>query len=43
MEKLNGGGGPEWLSTHPSNKRRIKDLSDMMPAVMPLYERNKAG
>ena len=29
---------PEFLSTHPSNQNRIKELSALMPRVMPLYE-----
>ena len=29
---------PEFLSTHPSNENRIKDLSALIPKVMPLYE-----
>jgi predicted Zn-dependent protease len=37
MGKL-GGGGPEFLSTHPSSGSRIKDLQTNVPRVMPLYE-----
>ncbi len=29
---------PEFLSTHPSNQNRIKELTALMPKVMPLYE-----
>lgn len=32
---------PEFLSTHPSNENRIKELSAIMPRVMPLYEAAK--
>jgi predicted Zn-dependent protease len=37
MGKL-GGGGPEFLSTHPSSGSRIKDLQTNVPRVMPLYK-----
>jgi predicted Zn-dependent protease len=30
---------PAFLSTHPSNERRIADLQQWMPTVMPLYEK----
>ena len=32
---------PEFLSTHPSNENRIKELSALMPRVIPLYEAAK--
>ena len=32
---------PEFLSTHPSNESRIKDLSKHAKKVNPLYEANK--
>jgi predicted Zn-dependent protease len=32
---------PEFLSTHPSNENRIKELSALMPKVLPLYEASK--
>ena len=32
---------PEFLSTHPSNENRIKELSALLPRVMPLYEAAK--
>ena len=32
---------PEFLSTHPSNENRIKELSALIPKVMPLYEAAK--
>jgi predicted Zn-dependent protease len=33
------GGGPEFLSTHPSPESRIADLRDYSARVMPLYEK----
>ncbi|MFH1495860.1 MAG: M48 family metallopeptidase [Pseudomonadota bacterium] len=36
-----GGGGPEWLSTHPSHETRIAELSRMAPQVEPLYREAK--
>lgn len=37
MSKL-GGGGPEFLSTHPSGESRIQDLKSNIPRVLPLYQ-----
>jgi predicted Zn-dependent protease len=33
-----GKGPPEFLSTHPSGETRIEQLSELMPAVEPLYQ-----
>jgi predicted Zn-dependent protease len=38
MAKADGGGGVEFLSTHPSPENRIKDLEVYAQKVMPLYE-----
>ncbi len=39
MEKEGKGGAmPAFLSTHPSHERRIADLQQWMPRVLPLYE-----
>lgn len=38
MAKLSQGGGPEFLSTHPSHDTRIKDLTVYAKQVMPLYQ-----
>jgi len=40
MGKLSGG-GPEFLSTHPSSESRIRDLQDSVPKVMGLYQQAK--
>lgn len=33
----NGAGGPEWLSTHPSDARRASDLRENLPKARLLY------
>jgi predicted Zn-dependent protease len=33
-----GGGTPKFLSTHPSNKDRVKDIEKKLPRVLPLYQ-----
>ena len=38
MQKLSGGGPPQWLSTHPSGETRIRDLTDYSARVMPLFD-----
>ncbi|HVY62709.1 MAG TPA: M48 family metallopeptidase, partial [Planctomycetota bacterium] len=36
----NGGDKPpEWLSTHPSDETRVKDLEALMPEAMAYYEK----
>ncbi len=42
MGKVSGGGGPGFLSTHPSNESRIKDLEGYAVRVQPLYEQARA-
>ncbi len=39
MQAKGGGGGPEWLSTHPSSGNRIQALERAIPSVMPEYRR----
>lgn len=44
MGKASGGGAPpQWLSTHPSNDARIRDLQDYAQRVQPLYEKSRKG
>ncbi|MFP4251100.1 MAG: M48 family metallopeptidase [Guyparkeria sp.] len=43
MQAQGGGGGPEWLSTHPSSGNRIQALERAIPAVMPEYRRATGG
>jgi predicted Zn-dependent protease len=38
MGKLGGGKPPQWMSTHPSDQTRIRDLQDYSERVAPLYE-----
>jgi predicted Zn-dependent protease len=37
-EKLSGGKPPEWLSTHPSDQSRTRDLQNYSERVAPLYD-----
>ncbi|MFN0207625.1 MAG: M48 family metallopeptidase [Planctomycetota bacterium] len=41
MSKLGGGGSPEFLSTHPSNETRIKELTALIPMAMQYYKPQK--
>jgi predicted Zn-dependent protease len=38
MNEAARGGPPQFLSTHPSNANRIRELEAKMPVVMPLFE-----
>jgi Zn-dependent protease with chaperone function len=38
-----GGGGPGFLSTHPSGPNRIRELQDNVPKVQALYEQARRG
>ncbi len=41
MAAMSGGGAPpEWLSTHPSNENRIKDLKRDIPKAMKYYKKD---
>ena len=42
MGKLGGGKPPEWLSTHPSDQTRTRDVQGYAERVMPLYEASRA-
>ena len=41
MGSVNRGAPPQWLSTHPAGKNRIKEIERHLPEVMPLYEAAK--
>ncbi len=43
MGRASKGAPPEFLSTHPSNERRIQDIRLHLPEVIPLYERAQAS
>ena len=38
MERVAGGGVPQWLSTHPSHSSRIAELRTYADRVQPLYQ-----
>ncbi|MGH8566693.1 MAG: M48 family metallopeptidase [Gammaproteobacteria bacterium] len=42
MSKQGGGAPPEFLSTHPANETRIRDLQNHLPRALPLYEETRA-
>jgi Zn-dependent protease with chaperone function len=41
MNKLEGGGGSSFLSTHPSNTQRIAAMRQNLPAAMQVYNQSK--
>jgi predicted Zn-dependent protease len=41
MGAASKGGPPQWLSTHPSGKNRIKEIERLLPKVVPIYERSR--
>ena len=42
MKASQGGQGPEFLSTHPAEANRVKEIESLLPTVMPLYEGARA-
>jgi predicted Zn-dependent protease len=42
MAKVGGGGGPAFLSTHPSGEQRIGKLQEKMPEALQLYRQAQA-
>jgi predicted Zn-dependent protease len=43
MGQASSGGPPEWLSTHPNNETRLRDLQTYVQKVTPLYEKARQG
>lgn len=43
MGQASSGGAPEWLSTHPSNETRLRELQTYVQKVMPLYEKTRTA
>jgi predicted Zn-dependent protease len=41
MGAASKGSPPQWLSTHPSGKNRIKEIERLLPKVVPIYERSR--
>jgi predicted Zn-dependent protease len=38
MSAAGGSSPPQWLSTHPANSTRIRDIEGYLPQVLPAYE-----
>jgi len=38
MAALGGGGGPEWMSTHPSDEVRVRELEALLPEALAAYQ-----
>jgi predicted Zn-dependent protease len=43
MMKAGGGKPPEFLSTHPSDEHRVRQIENWLPEVVPVYEKHKAA
>ncbi len=43
MTKAGGKKPPEWLSTHPTDSRRVQEIEEYLPFVMPIYEETLRG
>ncbi|QDV08831.1 TPR repeat-containing protein YfgC precursor [Planctomycetes bacterium Poly30] len=44
MQAASGGQAPpEWLSTHPSNENRIKQIQSLLPEAIPVYEQSRSS
>jgi predicted Zn-dependent protease len=43
MSQQGGSQPPAFMSTHPSNARRIQDLEDFMPKAMAEFDKSKGG
>jgi predicted Zn-dependent protease len=43
MGQASAGGPPEWLSTHPSNETRLRELQTYVQKVTPLYEKARTS
>jgi metalloendopeptidase OMA1, mitochondrial len=41
MSELSAGGPPEFLSTHPADRRRINEIEALLPEVLEIYERQR--
>jgi predicted Zn-dependent protease len=44
MNAASGGQAPpQWLSTHPSNENRIRQIESLLPEVIPIYEQSRSS
>jgi len=44
MDEVSGGKAPpEFLSTHPNDKKRIKEIEELLPVAMDIYRQSSSG
>lgn len=43
VSKRSGGAPPEWLSTHPAGRNRIRQMEQLMPQAIEIYEGRRSS